>query len=103
MTSIAELNAQQIRDQIQNLNLTTGSLGGQEENRRNAEMKAYLDGLLLDQEDVLFCVHPEHSRRDLLGEHQAGTELERNQFAKMLFSPKSPRPPQLKLPAQYPF
>jgi signal transduction histidine kinase len=97
MTSIAELNAQQIRDQIQNLNLAVGSSGGQEENRRNAEMKAYLDGLLLDQEDVLY-VFIQNIRGEILWESiRQGTELERNQFSKMLFSPRSPRPPQLKL------
>jgi signal transduction histidine kinase len=99
MTSIAELNAQQIRDQIQNLNPSVGSSDDQGESHRNAKMKAYLDGLLLDQEEVPY-VFIQNIRGEILWQSiRQGMELERNQFSKLLFSPRSPRPPQLKWPS----
>ena len=99
MTSIAELNAQQIRDQIQSLNIAVPSSDDSVESRRYARMKSYLDSLLAEQEEV-FYVFIQDIRGDILWESiRRGMELEQNNFSKILFFPRKPRPPQLKLPS----
>ncbi len=99
MTSIAALNAQQIREQIQSLSDAMPSTDGLTDSRLNARMKSFLDSLLAEQEEVLY-VFIQDIRGDIRWESiKRGMELEQNHFSKILFSPRNPRPPSLKLPS----
>jgi signal transduction histidine kinase len=99
MTSIAALNAQQIRDQIQSLSDAVPSTDGLTDSRLNARMKSFLESLLVEQEEVLY-VFIQVIRGDVRWESiRRGMELEQNHFSKILFSPRNPRPPSLKLPS----
>ena len=99
MTSIAILNAQQIRDQIQSLGDTAPSSDNLSESRINTRMKIFLDSLLAEQEEVLY-IFIQDIRGDIRWESvKRGKELEQNHFSKIIFSPRNPRPPWLKLPS----
>ena len=99
MTSIAALNAQQIRDLIQSLRDAGPSTEDLADSRLNSRMKTFLDSLLAEQEEVLY-VFIQDIRGDIRWESiRRGMELEQNHFSRILFFPRNPRPPSLKLPS----
>ena len=98
MTSIAALNAQQIRDQIQSLADAASSTDRSTDERPDVRIKSFLDSLLSEQEEVVY-IFIQDVRGDIRWESiRRGMELEQNHFSKILFSPRNPRPPSLKLP-----
>ncbi|MBM3802562.1 MAG: hypothetical protein FJW26_09685 [Acidimicrobiia bacterium] len=99
LTATAENIGLQVREQIQNTNARLGSSGAQSLFQRTAEVDAYLENLLTQQEEILYLLV-----QDLQGEIQykairQGMELEQNQFPRILISPKNSRSPRVEVPS----
>lgn len=98
LSAISETYAQQIRDQIQILNLAMRAGDTQAETRRNAQLGAYLDSLVADPDEQLAYVFIQDLSGDILWKSlRRGMELEQNHFSRVLFYPRNPRAPRIEL------
>jgi signal transduction histidine kinase len=97
MSRIAELNAQKISERIQPTKRRTSAIDGTAELQDDYEVKAYVDGLIADQEEILY-IFVQNLRGDiLLTSMRRGVELEQNNFSKILLSPANPRPQKIRM------
>src|SRR3989475_8232382 len=97
MSTISEVNAQKIGDRIQSANLRSAVLEKGAELHWNDEIKAYMDTLVADQEEIVY-IFIQNLRGEILWKSfKRGMELEQNHFSKALFLPKNPRPPTIEL------
>lgn len=93
LTATAENIGLQVREQIQNTNARLGSSGAQSLFQRTAEVDAYLENLLTQQQEILYLLV-----QDLKGEEiqykaiRQGMELEQNQFQDTDFPKELPIP-----------
>ena len=92
MSYVVELNAQKVGERIQ---LTDSQASVLE--RANDDVQAYMDGLVADEEEILY-VFVQNLRGDILWKSlRRGMELEQNNFSKILLSPNNPRPQKIRL------
>jgi len=97
MSTISEVNAQKIGDRIQSANLRSAVLEKGADLQWNDEIKAYMDTLVADQEEIVY-IFIQNLRGEILWKSfKRGMELEQNHFSKALFLPKNPRPPTIEL------
>jgi two-component system, NtrC family, sensor histidine kinase HydH len=100
LSALGETYVQQIREQIQILNLAMRSGDTQAETRRNTQVEAYLDSLVADPDEQLVYVFIQDLSGEVLWKSlRHGMELEQNHFSKVLFSPRNPRTPKMELPS----
>jgi signal transduction histidine kinase len=97
LSAISENLAQLIREQIQNTNARFAASNAESGFQRSAEIQSYLEGLIAQQEEILYLLI-----QDLRGEIRwkairRGMELEQNQFSKILILPRNSRPPKLEV------
>jgi signal transduction histidine kinase len=99
MSNVTELNAQKISERIQLASSQTPVLDRATELQFNDDVKAYIDGLIADQEEILY-IFAQNLRGDVLWKSlRRGMELEQNNFSKVLLSPNNPRPLKIRLRA----
>jgi signal transduction histidine kinase len=97
MSNVVELNAQRISERIQLANSQAPALEGVAQPQWNDDVKAYIDGLIADQEEILY-IFVQNLRGDILWKSfRRGMELEQNNFSKILLSPNNPRPQKIRL------
>jgi len=97
MNNVAELNAQKVSERIQMANLQTRSLDRVAELQSSDDVKAYLNGLITDQEEIVY-IFVQNLRGDILWKSfRHGMELEQNSFSRILLSTNNPRPPKIRL------
>ena len=97
MSNVVELNAQKISERIQLTDSQTLVSDRTAELRWNDDVKGYMDGLVADQEEILY-IFVQNVRGDILWKSlRRGMELEQNNFSKILLSPNNPRPQMIRL------
>src|SRR5262245_61563085 len=97
ISNVVELNAQKISERIQLTDSQTSVSDRTAEARWNDDVKGYMDGLLADQEEILY-IFVQNLRGDILWKSlRRGMELEQNNFSKVLLSPNNPRPQMIRL------
>src|SRR5206468_3758857 len=95
--NVAELNAQKASERIQLANSQAPVLERVGQPQWNDDVKAYIDGLVADQEEILY-IFVQNLRGDILWKSfRRGMELEQNNFSKILLSPNNPRPQKMRL------
>ena len=99
MSAASESLAQQIRDQIQSVNLRLGTSSSETEFQRNTEIKSFLEGLVGQQEELHYIFVQDLRGEILWSSVKRGMELEQNQFSKVLISPRNSRPPKKQVTA----
>jgi signal transduction histidine kinase len=97
MSNVVELNAQKVSERIQLANSQASVLERVAQPQWNDDVKAYIDGLVADQEEILY-IFVQNLRGDILWKSfRRGMELEQNNFSKILLSPNNPRPQKIRL------
>lgn len=97
LTATSEGLAQSIRDQIQNVNARLGASNPQTEFQRTAEIQAFIEALMAQQEEILYVLIQDLKGDVLWKAIRRGMELEQNQFSKILISPRNSRAPQVEV------
>jgi signal transduction histidine kinase len=96
---LGEEYSQQVRDYISSNSLNLGGENRQESLRQVYLLNNFIDRLLLAQEELAYLFVQDLSG-DILGQGiREGMELEKNQFSRLLFLPRNPRPPSQEFPA----
>jgi signal transduction histidine kinase len=97
MITLSEVSAQKISDRIQLANERSSVLSRGIELQWNDEIKLYMDGLLAEQEEIVY-IFVQNLRGEILWKSfKRGMELEQNLFSKILLTPSNPRPPKIEL------
>jgi signal transduction histidine kinase len=89
--------AQIIREQIQNTNARLGASNPETELQRHAEIQSFIEGLVTQQDEMLYILIQELKGEILWKAIRRGMELEQNQFSKILISPRSSRAPRMEV------
>ena len=89
--------AQQIRDQIQNVNLRAGAGGTSSENefQKGNEIRVFIEGIVNQQEELIYVFVQDLQGEILWTAVRRGMELEQNQFSRVLFSSRNSRRPKV--------
>ena len=88
--------SQQIRDQIQSVNLRIGAKETTPENQyqKENEIRVFIEGLVAQQEELIY-IFVQNLQGDILWTAvRRGMELEQNQFSRILFTSRNSRPPE---------
>jgi signal transduction histidine kinase len=97
ITLTSESLSQQIRDQIQSVNLRIGSKETipESQNQKENEIRVFIDNLVAQQEELIY-IFVQNLQGDILwtAVHR-GMELEQNQFSRILFTSRNSRPPKI--------
>lgn len=86
--------SQQIRDQIQSMNIRIGAKESSPENQdqKGNEIRVFIEGLVTQQEELIYIFVQDLQGEILWTAVRQGMALEQNQFSRILFTSRNSRP-----------